>query len=44
MADKRKHIAISEDLKKEFDMVAKLKGMTHEGLIRHFINNEIGKK
>jgi hypothetical protein len=43
LADKRKHIAISEDLKKDFDMVAKLKGMTHEGLIKYFINNEIEK-
>jgi hypothetical protein len=41
--DRRKHIAISEELKKEFDMVAKLKGMTHEGLVRYFINNEIEK-
>ncbi len=42
-ASNRKHIAISEGLKYEFDMVAKLKGMTHEGLIKYFINNEIEK-
>lgn len=40
MKDQRKHIAITEKLKHEFIMVAKLKGMTHEGLIRYFINKE----
>ena len=41
MADERKHIAVSEDTHKEFKMIAKLKGMTHEGLIKYFIEKEI---
>lgn len=40
MKDKRKHIAVSEKLKDKFDMMAKLKGMTHEGLINYFIEKE----
>ena len=43
MSDERKHIAISKKLKDEFTMIAKLKGMTHEGLIKHFIKKELSK-
>lgn len=39
--DKRKHIAVSKPLKDEFDMLAKLKKMTHENLLRHLIDKEI---
>ena len=35
--DKRKHIAVTAETHKEFKLVAKLKGMTHEGLIKYFI-------
>lgn len=41
MPDERKHIAVSPELHKEFKMLARLKGMTHEGLIRYFIKKEI---
>ena len=41
--DKRKHIAMTEETHKEFKMIAKLKGMTHEGLIKYFIKKELSK-
>lgn len=39
--DKRKHIAVTDKTHQEFKMMARLKGMTHEGLIRHFIEKEV---
>lgn len=39
--DKRKHIAVSEHLKSEFNMLSKLKKKTHEQLLRYLINLEI---
>jgi len=41
--DKRKHVAITAETHKEFKLVAKLKGMTHEGLIKYFIKKELSK-
>lgn len=38
--DERKHIAISKKVKDEFSWIAKIKGMTHEGLIKYFIEKE----
>lgn len=40
-SDKRKHIAVSPPLKSEFDMLAKLKKMTHEVLLRHLVDLEL---
>lgn len=38
--DKRKHIALSEDTANQFKLIAKLKGMTHEGLMKYLIEKE----
>ena len=42
MADERKHVAMTEETHKEFKMIAKIKGMTHQGLMDYFIKRELG--
>ena len=44
MADERKHVAMTEETHKEFKMIAKIKGMTHQGLMDYFIKRELGAK
>jgi len=44
MADERKHIAMTEATHTQFKMIAKIKGMTHQGLIDYFIKKELEGK
>ncbi len=41
MANERKHVAMTEKTHNEFKMIAKIKGMTHQGLMDYFIKKEL---
>lgn len=42
--DKRKHIALQPKTAEKYKLIAKLKGMTHDGLANYLMNKEMEKK